>query len=51
VNLTRELSGYTPKELPANIIAFRKIQQKIAQLALCRQERRGNGMDRNTIKK
>lgn len=34
LNLTRELSGYTPKELPANIIAFRKVQQKVAQFGV-----------------
>jgi len=34
VNLTRELSGYTSQEIPANIIAFRKVQEKIAQFGI-----------------
>jgi Fe-S-cluster-containing dehydrogenase component len=34
VNLTRELSGYAPQEIPANIAAFRRVQEKIAQFGI-----------------
>jgi len=34
LNLTRDLSGYHPKAIPANIIAFRKVQEKITQFGM-----------------
>ncbi len=34
VNMTRELSGYASRELPANIAAFRSVQEKIAQFGM-----------------
>jgi len=34
LNLTRELSGYSPGAIPGNLIAFRKAQGKIARLGI-----------------
>jgi anaerobic carbon-monoxide dehydrogenase iron sulfur subunit len=34
VTFTRELCGYSPGEVPANILVFRKLQEKIARLGV-----------------
>jgi anaerobic carbon-monoxide dehydrogenase iron sulfur subunit len=34
LNLTRDLSGYAPKAIPANIAAYRQIMEKVAQFGI-----------------